>query len=145
LEHLCPCGDKTDKSKILNSLDFHQHSWSLRVPRLHWTGEKGCLLTCQTLRFLGETSASASLPFLEAGPSRENMQIYTKSKSYTNVAFEPLSQQLLLEAPGQCVSPSFSGSLKTLLRLAQRLRALTALPEVLSSVPTNHMVAHNHL
>jgi hypothetical protein len=25
------------------------------------------------------------------------------------------------------------------------LRALTALPEVLSSIPSNHMVAHNHL
>jgi hypothetical protein len=30
-------------------------------------------------------------------------------------------------------------------KMAQRLRALTALPEVLSSVPSNHMVAHNHL
>jgi hypothetical protein len=29
--------------------------------------------------------------------------------------------------------------------MAQRLRALTALPEVLSSVPSNHMVAQNHL
>jgi hypothetical protein len=29
--------------------------------------------------------------------------------------------------------------------MAQRLRTLTALPEVLSSVPSNHMVAHNHL
>jgi len=29
--------------------------------------------------------------------------------------------------------------------LAQRLRALTALPGVLSSIPSNHMVAHNHL
>jgi len=29
--------------------------------------------------------------------------------------------------------------------MAQWLRALTALPEVLSSVPSNHMVAHNHL
>jgi hypothetical protein len=28
---------------------------------------------------------------------------------------------------------------------AQRLKALTALPEVLSSIPSNHMVAHNHL
>jgi hypothetical protein len=28
---------------------------------------------------------------------------------------------------------------------AQCLRALTALPEVLSSIPSNHMVAHNHL
>jgi len=29
--------------------------------------------------------------------------------------------------------------------LTQRLRALTALPEVLSSKTSNHMVAHNHL
>jgi hypothetical protein len=29
--------------------------------------------------------------------------------------------------------------------MAQRLRALTALPEVLSSIPSNHMVAHNLL
>jgi hypothetical protein len=29
--------------------------------------------------------------------------------------------------------------------IAQQLRALTALPEVLSSIPRNHMVAHNHL
>ena len=29
--------------------------------------------------------------------------------------------------------------------MAQQLRALIALPEVLSSVPSNHMVAHNHL
>jgi len=29
--------------------------------------------------------------------------------------------------------------------MAQRLRALAALPEVLSSNPSNHMVAHNHL
>ena len=28
---------------------------------------------------------------------------------------------------------------------AQRLRALPAVPEVLSSIPSNHMVAHNHL
>jgi len=29
--------------------------------------------------------------------------------------------------------------------MAQQLRAPTALPEVLSSVPSHHMVAHNHL
>jgi hypothetical protein len=29
--------------------------------------------------------------------------------------------------------------------MAQWLRALAALPEVLSSNPSNHMVAHNHL
>jgi hypothetical protein len=29
--------------------------------------------------------------------------------------------------------------------MAQWLRALTTLPEVLSSIPSNHMVAHNYL
>jgi hypothetical protein len=29
--------------------------------------------------------------------------------------------------------------------MAQGSRALTALPEILSSIPSNHMVAHNHL
>jgi hypothetical protein len=29
--------------------------------------------------------------------------------------------------------------------MAQWLRALPALPEVLSSIPSNHMVVHNHL
>jgi hypothetical protein len=29
--------------------------------------------------------------------------------------------------------------------MAQWVRALTVLPEVLSSIPSNHMVAHNHL
>jgi hypothetical protein len=28
--------------------------------------------------------------------------------------------------------------------MAQQLRALTALPKILSSNPSNHMVAHNH-
>jgi hypothetical protein len=39
-------------------------------------------------------------------------------------------------------------NLKTKLRageMAQWLRALTAFPEVLSPIPSNHMVAHNHL
>jgi ribosomal protein L14E/L6E/L27E len=30
-------------------------------------------------------------------------------------------------------------------KVAQRLRAMAALPKVLSSNPSNHMVAHNHL
>jgi hypothetical protein len=29
--------------------------------------------------------------------------------------------------------------------MAQQLRALTALPKVLSSNPSNHMMVHNHL
>jgi hypothetical protein len=31
------------------------------------------------------------------------------------------------------------------MEMAQRLRALTALPKVLSSNPSNHMVAHNQI
>jgi hypothetical protein len=31
------------------------------------------------------------------------------------------------------------------LEMAQRVRALTTLPKVLSSNPSNHMVAHHHL
>jgi hypothetical protein len=30
-------------------------------------------------------------------------------------------------------------------KMAQRVRALTALPEILSSILSNHMVAHIHL
>jgi hypothetical protein len=37
-----------------------------------------------------------------------------------------------------CKNPDYSG-----LERAQVLRALTALPEVLSSIPSNHMVVHN--
>jgi hypothetical protein len=29
--------------------------------------------------------------------------------------------------------------------MAQQLRALAALPEALSSIPSNHMVSHDHL
>jgi hypothetical protein len=29
--------------------------------------------------------------------------------------------------------------------MAQQLRALTVLPEVLSSIPSKHMMAHNHV
>jgi hypothetical protein len=29
--------------------------------------------------------------------------------------------------------------------MAQWLRAVTDLPEILSSIPSNHMLAHNHL
>jgi hypothetical protein len=29
--------------------------------------------------------------------------------------------------------------------MTPQIRALTALPKVLSSIPSNHMVAHNHL
>jgi hypothetical protein len=48
---------------------------------------------------------------------------------------------------GACKTNEMLESIKKNLRtgeMAQTLRALTALPEVLSSIPSNHMVAHNH-
>jgi hypothetical protein len=48
-----------------------------------------------------------------------------------------------------CVLGPGTGSLSRALswagEMTQWLRALTALPEVLNSIPSNHMVAHNHL
>jgi hypothetical protein len=46
-----------------------------------------------------------------------------------------------LSYPSLLVKESKSGARE----MAQRLGTLTALPEVLSSIPSNHMVAHNHL
>ena len=50
---------------------------------------------------------------------------------------------------GQAVIEGSNCSLKEMLNgtgeMAQWLRALPALPKVLSSIPNNHMVAHNYL
>jgi hypothetical protein len=46
------------------------------------------------------------------------------------------------------IVPSTTGSVKVRIwagEMAQQLRALSALLEVLSSIPSNHMVAQNHL
>jgi hypothetical protein len=42
---------------------------------------------------------------------------------------------------GELLRNLFSGTRE----MAQQLRALAALSEVLSSISSNHMVAHNHL
>ena len=51
-------------------------------------------------------------------------------------------------APGVCLVPRIrslrNGSTRAGER-AQQVRALTALLKVLSSIPSNHMVAHNHV
>jgi hypothetical protein len=48
----------------------------------------------------------------------------------------------------ECATTPGGGFFKKVLlgagEMAQRLRALTALPKVLSSNPSHHMVAHNH-
>jgi hypothetical protein len=40
---------------------------------------------------------------------------------------------------------SFKNDLLGTREMAQRLRALSVLPEVMSLIPRNHMVAYNHL
>jgi hypothetical protein len=42
-------------------------------------------------------------------------------------------------------SPDYKNSSHRAGEMAQRLRALNALTEALSTIPSNHMVAHNHL
>jgi hypothetical protein len=44
-----------------------------------------------------------------------------------------------------CSAACVSGSRTQAGEMAQQLRVLTILPEVLSSIPSNHMVAHTHL
>jgi hypothetical protein len=50
-------------------------------------------------------------------------------------------ESVLPDHPGCCLKNARGGAGE----MAQWLRALTALPKVPSSNPSNHMVAHNHL
>jgi len=61
-------------------------------------------------------------------PGRRN-EFFTPSISHSNKQESPTNKSEGLGAG----------------EMAQWLRALTALPEVLSSNPSNHMMAHNHL
>jgi len=55
--------------------------------------------------------------------------LYAQSADVTNIVITYITKKICFRAG----------------EMAQWLRALTALPEVLSSIPSNHMVAHNHL
>jgi hypothetical protein len=63
-------------------------------------------------------------------------------------AFEnKLTEQEILLKFISCLLQHFSTYKKNTFgagEMAQWLRALTALPKILSSIPSNHMVAHNH-
>jgi hypothetical protein len=62
------------------------------------------------------------------------------SQIYTTKRNEIFSKERLLWA-GEAKEGFFSGAGE----MAQQLRTLTVLPEVLSSILSTHMVAHNHL
>ena len=64
----------------------------------------------------------------------------------------PVQVQLLLSTEDACVLLPITGYLCAIRNpafwageMAQRLRALATLTKVLSLIPSNHMVAHNHL
>jgi hypothetical protein len=67
------------------------------------------------------------------------------NKDETHALGEPqsvlLTSKPCLQAPDQRFKNPNPGAGE----MAQRLRALFALPEILSSIPSNHMVDHNHL
>jgi len=69
----------------------------------------------------------------------------TQSKTLKNY-IESISNLIIKVRIRLCQLSGTGRNLSTGARkMAQWLRALTALPEVLSSIPSNHMVAHNHL
>ena len=64
--------------------------------------------------------------------------------AYSILNLAPYPQRSVAIAPHQ--RSHFSQKMATRAgEMAQWLRALTALPEVLSLIPSNHVVAHNHI
>jgi hypothetical protein len=59
---------------------------------------------------------------------------------------QPLLQTVLYcLVQKMAIMPLFQEAIMGAGEVTQQLRALTALPEVLSSIPSKHMVTHNHL
>jgi hypothetical protein len=70
--------------------------------------------------------------------------LFGMTASYFIAGQELLGGATLLLQPPEYLDYSFLR--KTLcVRAGEWLKALTVLPEALSSIPSNHMVAHNHL
>jgi len=69
--------------------------------------------------------------------SLHNNETLTKTVTVWGPRIEPWSFEKTTSQPSK--SFFWAGE------MAQQLRALTGLPEILSSIPSNHMVIHNHL
>ena len=93
---------------------------------------------------------------MNSGPLEEQSVLLTTEPSLQTPHLSLVSPTLAYEPVTSLTSHQSSekvertnSSLKTSLvgagEVAQRIRALTVLPEVLSSIPFNHMVDHNHL
>jgi hypothetical protein len=60
------------------------------------------------------------------------------------LSFSSVVNLPLKSAENEWPPPEMQKKIHGLVRWLSGLRALTALPKVLSSNPSNHMVAHNH-
>jgi hypothetical protein len=67
------------------------------------------------------------------------MEIHQKIKNITTIQLSSLNPRNTSKGNEVSVLKRWAAE------MAQQLRVLTALPEVLSSVPSNYVVAHNHL
>jgi hypothetical protein len=98
-------------------------------------------------RCSGDLEVDGQMDGLEIKKPRDISCIAGGSEKANCGSYSSVGKVLTAEARGPEFNPQHSR--KKLLpgagELAQRLRALTALPEVLSSIPSNHMVAHKHL
>jgi hypothetical protein len=75
----------------------------------------------------------------EAAPSEEHLH---QARHSTSAPHKPS----VVESCNPSIQEGDAGEFKVGSgEMTQRLRALTALPKVLRSNPSNHMVAHNHL
>ena len=99
--------------------------------------------------YLGDTDVSANpaiitnVPPLQGMLTQEGLGIWDRDKKHDQFLNPPLhltvNLNLLFVFWGVFLIPFQAGE------MTQQLRALTVLPNVLSSVPSKHMVAHNHL
>jgi len=96
------------------------------------------LLTIPTKRYEGLSQLRGSRKSLS-----QTLLLWALFSFTFSVMFKPPLSSIIAFLPTPGKTP-----IKSLFRageMAQGLRALSALPQVLSSIPSNHMVGHNHL
>jgi hypothetical protein len=73
-----------------------------------------------------------------------SIYLSTHPSIYLPMYLSIILQKLEIQYTSKIIKLYMKNKLRTG-EMAQWLKALTVLPEVLSSIPSNHMAAHNHL